>query len=397
MFKNAVEIIDIFGFKIRIDPSWLLIAALIVWSLSSSYFPNMVPGLSFYDYVALGTISMLGLFISLILHELSHSLMARQFGLKVGNITLFIFGGVAELEQEPKSPKSEFWIAIVGPAMSFFLSALAAGIAAMLGTMDVSKPLTAVFEYLAFINFILAAFNLVPAFPLDGGRIFRAALWRYKGDIFPATKIASSFGSAFGFLLIVSGIFSVFSTNSIGGLWQILIGFFVVSASGSSYRQLQISAALKNQTVKSLMTTPVFTADVEDTVQSVINDVILRRNVTFVPVVEGNHLLGYVSTSLLQNIDRENWSTTRLSDVYVASSPDNTVITDAPVEDVFSKMVKNDQRKFLVAEDGKLAGIIALSDLMTYLAIQNGLGLQPDHHPLDGHKSVHRNQMGAEY
>ena len=121
MFRNAVEIIDIFGFKIRIDPSWLLIAALIVWSLSSSYFPNMVPGLSFYDYVALGTISMLGLFISLILHELSHSLMARQFGLKVGNITLFIFGGVAELEQEPKSPKSEFWIshvALGGPSVA---------------------------------------------------------------------------------------------------------------------------------------------------------------------------------------------------------------------------------------------------------------------------------------
>ena len=376
MFKNAVEIIDIFGFKIRVDPSWILIAALIVWSLSSSYFPGELPGYSYYDYVALGTISMLGLFISLILHELSHSLVARQFGLKVGSITLFIFGGVAELEHEPENPKSEFWIAAAGPAMSYLLAAVAVGITTLLGTMDASKPLIAVFEYLAFINFILATFNLIPAFPLDGGRIFRAMLWQYKGDIFPATKVASSFGSAFGFLLIVSGVFSIIATSSIGGLWQILIGFFVVTASRNSYQQLLVSAALKDQTVKSLMTKTVFTADVESTVQAVIDDIILKHNVTFVPVVEGDHLLGYVTTALLRNIDRENWSSTGLGDVYAASSPENTINPTAPVEEIFSNMVKLGQRKMLVVKDGKLAGIITLSDLMTYLGIQTGLGLQ---------------------
>ena len=375
MFKNAVEILDILGFKIRVDPSWLLIAALIIWSLSTGYFPETLPGYSNYDYIALGTISMLGLFVSLVLHELSHSLMARQFGLKVGNITLFVFGGVAELESEPKSPKSEFWIAIVGPIMSFALAGLALFIASTLERSNVSAPLRVVFEYLALINFILAIFNLVPAFPLDGGRVLRAVLWKIKGDILPATRIASTFGSIFGFFLIVSGIFALFTANGVAGLWQILIGFFIVGASRSSFQQVQISSALKNHTVRSLMTSPVFFADVEDTVGSVVDDVILKRNVTFVPVTEGNHLLGHVSTKLLKDIEKGNWSSTRLGDVYVASDQSNTVSPDDLTEGVFEKMLRTGQGKMMVAERGQLVGIISLSDLMTYLAIRNGLDL----------------------
>ena len=379
MFKNAVDLFKIFGFKVRIDPSWLLVAALIIWSLSNAYFPDVLPGLTPYDYVALGTVSMLGLFASLILHELSHSLVARVFGLKIGSITLFIFGGVAELESEPKSPKSEFWIAIAGPLMSFALAGFSYAIAIFLMSIEVSKPLVAIFQYLAFINLVLASFNLIPAFPLDGGRIFRAALWYFRNDIFSATKVASAFGSAFGFLLIVAGVFSIFSTNMVGGLWQILIGFFVLNASRNSYQQLLIASALKDRTVGSIMTSPVFTARPEDTVRSVINEIILKRNLSFVPVAEGDHLLGFVSTSVLKDIEPENWDQTKLADVYVASSNKNTVSPDLPLEKIFKKMIKEDQRKLLVVENGSLVGVIALADLMTFLSIQSGLGFsQPN-------------------
>ena len=379
MFKNAVDLFKIFGFKVRIDPSWLLVAALIIWSLSNAYFPDVLPGLTPYEYVALGTVSMLGLFASLILHELSHSLVARVFGLKIGSITLFIFGGVAELESEPKSPKSEFWIAIAGPLMSFALAGFSYAIAIFLMSIEVSKPLVAIFQYLAFINLVLAIFNLIPAFPLDGGRIFRAALWYFRNDIFSATKVASAFGSAFGFLLIVAGVFSIFSTNMVGGLWQILIGFFVLNASRNSYQQLLIASALKDRTVGSIMTSPVFTARPEDTVRSVINEIILKRNLSFVPVAEGDHLLGFVSTSVLKDIEPENWDQTKLADVYVASSNKNTVSPDLPLEKIFKKMIKEDQRKLLVVENGSLVGVIALADLMTFLSIQSGLGFsQPN-------------------
>lgn len=375
MFKNAINLFDLFGFKIRVDPSWLLIAALIIWSLSNAYFPEILPGYSNYEYIALGTASMLGLFASLIFHELSHSLVARQFGLKVGSITLFIFGGVAELEHEPKSPKSEFWIAIAGPAMSFALAGLFYLAAVSIEGIQASKPLAAMFTYLAVINFVLAAFNLVPAFPLDGGRILRAMLWHFKKDLVSATLVASSFGSAFGFLLIVSGIFSLFSASAVGGLWQILIGFFVLNASRSSYQQLLISNALRGQTVRTLMTKTVRTADPNDSVQQVIEDVILKHNVTFVPVTEGEHVLGFVSTQILQEIERENRAQTKVGDVYESSSGKNTVSPDLSMEAVFTKMVKGDLRKLMVAENGVLLGVVALADLTTYLSIRNGLGL----------------------
>lgn len=374
MFRNAVNLFEIAGFRIRIDPSWLLIAALIVWSLAVAYFPAQLPGKTQYDYLALSVVSMLGLFASLILHELSHSLVARRFGLEVGGITLFIFGGVAELEQEPKSARSEFWIAIAGPAMSFALALVFYLSAAVMDSNGASEPLPVVLAYLGFVNLLLAVFNLVPAFPLDGGRVLRAALWHFRDDLFWATRIASGFGTVFGIFLIISGVLSLLTASSIGGLWQILIGFFIVSASRASYQQLLIKTALKDHTVRSLMTTSPLTADVDDSVEHTVNEIMLKHNVSFVPVTEGNHLLGYVDTSLIQVIERDNWPTTRLGDILVVCDENNTVSGDMPVDKLFEQMAKENQRKMLVGKAGGLEGVISLSDLLSYLAIRQGLG-----------------------
>ncbi|MCR9139681.1 MAG: site-2 protease family protein [Alphaproteobacteria bacterium] len=387
MFRNAINLFEIFGFKVRIDPSWLLIAALIVWSLSSAYFPINLPGYSQYDYIALAVAAMLGLFASLILHELAHALVARQFDLQIGGITLFIFGGVAELEQEPRNPKSEFWIAIAGPAMSFALAGLAFLTLRALDISGVSKSLHEVVAYLGLINLVLALFNLVPAFPLDGGRVLRAVLWWIKDDLLWATRIASNLGTGFGALLIISGVLSLFSANAVGGLWQILIGFFVINASTGSFRQLQIKTALRDQTVRSLMTKSPRTADVHDDVATLVDDVMLARNVSFVPVLEGEHLLGYVDTSLIQEIDRENWSAARLGDILVPVSEENTVPADMPTDVLFEKMVRSGRRKMLVGQGGTLEGVIALADLVSYLAIRQGLGLSGKPDRPRGHRS----------
>lgn len=377
MFRNAVNLFEIFGFKIRVDPSWLLIAALIVWTLSTAYFPAEVPNLSRVDYVALGVVAMLGLFVSLILHELSHSLVARQFGLEVGGITLFIFGGVAELEQEPQSPASEFWIAIAGPAMSLLLAGFCYLLLFLIAGDGVSGSVRSVLTYLGFINLVLAIFNLVPAFPLDGGRVLRAALWHFQKDLLRATRIASFMGSSFGLLLILSGVLSLFSTNLVGGFWQILIGFFIISASRGSYGQLLVKAALRDQSVRVLMTAAPVTADVGLSVQRLVDEIMLPRHVSFVPVMEGEHLLGFVDMSLVREIDRENWPATRLGDILVVADSGNTVDPDTPTEDLFRRMAGQGQRKWLVARNGRLEGVISLSDLLSYLAIKQGLGL-PD-------------------
>lgn len=376
MFKNAVDLFDIFGFKIKVDPSWLLIAALIVWNLSTAYFPEYLPELTRYDYIALSVVAMLGLFGSLILHELAHSLVARLFDLKVGGITLFIFGGVAELEQEPRDPKSEFWIAIAGPTLSFALAGLAYTAANLFETEHSSQPLFAVVNYLALINLVLAVFNLIPAFPLDGGRIFRAMLWHFKKDLLGATRIASNFGTFFAFVLILIGMLSLFSNLGIAGLWQILIGFFILTASRGSYQQLLVKTAMKDQTVRSLMTKAPITADADDTIESVVENVMLKQNVSFVPINEGDHLLGYVDAQVIQKIDRDNWSSTHVADIYISSCDENTVPPDTPTEILFEKMASGGQRKFLIAENSTLLGVISLSDLLTFLAIRQGLGIK---------------------
>lgn len=373
MFKNAIDLFDIFGFKIKVDPSWLLIAALIVWSLSTSYFPVTLEGHSQGTYISMSIIAMLGLFASLIFHELSHSLVARRFDLKVGGITLFLFGGVAELEQEPRDPKSEFWIAIAGPLSSYFLAAVAFTFVGMLGPDQAQTPFYAVLSYLGLINIVLATFNLFPAFPLDGGRVFRAALWHFKGDLMSATRIASQAGTFFGIALIILGVMSIFTDAGIGGLWQILIGFFIMSASRGSYEQLVLKTTLKDQTVRTAMSAAPRTADVQETVEDVVNKIMLKHNIRFVPVLDGDRLLGFVDLPRIQQIDRQDWPSTRLADVYVASDDSNTVPPDMPTENLFQKMSREGQRKFLIADRGHLLGVIALADLLTYLALRQGL------------------------
>lgn len=373
MFRNAIDVFKVFGFRIKVDPSWLLIFVLIVWSLSTAYFPNALPGYARTDYILLSILAALGLFGSLILHELSHSLVARQFGVKISGITLFVFGGVAELENEPTSARSEFWIAIAGPIMSLFLGAVSLVVSNLIEASGLSHAGGVLFSYIGLINLVLAGFNLVPAFPLDGGRILRAAIWAYKGDLIWATKIASLAGSIFGYTLIFSGLWALFSGGIVGGLWQVLIGLFVLSASKSAYQQLITKEALKDQTVRALTTQQSWTAAPSDTLDHVVNEIMLAHNVSFVPVLEGELLRGYVDTAHAQQTARADWPNTRVGDIYVASNEVNTVPADFPTQSLMEMIAKTGQRKFLVQENNELLGVITLADLTTYLAIRQGL------------------------
>ena len=376
MFKNAINLVEIFGFKIRLDPSWLLIAALIVWSLSSSYFPSELPGYSHRSYILIATIAMLGLFVSIILHEMAHSLVARQFGLDVGSITLFIFGGVAELEQEPRDPRSEFWIAIAGPVMSLLLASAAYGLSAFLGLYPTSGVLVSILGYLWLINLLLATFNLVPAFPLDGGRVFRAALWHYKQDLVAATRIASRTGTAFGLFLVVLGISGLVFSFGVGGLWYIVIGFFIISASRNSYQQLLMKTALKDQTVASLMTKTPITASVKDKISHLVNEIMLGQKVSFVPVLDGDELVGFVDLNMVHGLDQANRKTLRVGDVYAPLSKLNSISPENHAEEVFQRMAESGNRKLMVVRGDRLLGIISLTDLMNYLAIRTSINQQ---------------------
>tara|TARA_R110002020_G_scaffold19062_4_gene66295 strand:+ start:11531 stop:12676 length:1146 start_codon:yes stop_codon:yes gene_type:complete len=381
MFKNAVQLFEIFGFKLKVDPSWLLIAALIVWSLSTAYFPEALPGRSARLYTTLGIVAMLGMFASLILHELAHSLVARAYGLKVGGITLFIFGGVAELEEEPHDPKSEFQIAIAGPLMSLLLAAVFYGVGALTAGGPELSLAGAVFGYLALINLVLAVFNLIPAFPLDGGRVLRAAVWGWTRDLIKATRISSRIGAAFGVFLMLTGALAVFSGQGVGGFWQILIGFFIVNASNGSYQSLLVKTALRGKTAQRLMSERVYTIGPDAPVARLVDEVMLRHGVSFVPVVAGDELLGYADTAGVRSLDRQDWAARPVSDIMVRSDAGNTVAPQTPLDEVFKCLTATPRRKLLVAEGTRLAGVISLSDLMHHLALEQEIGIRPRAEP----------------
>jgi len=378
MFKNAVQLFEIFGFKLKVDPSWLLIAALIVWSLSTSYFPQALPGGTATLYTVLGIIAMLGMFGSLILHELSHSLVARSYGLKVGGITLFIFGGVAELEEEPHDPKSEFLIAVAGPVMSLLLAAVFYVASSMVTGGTEPGLAGAVFGYLALINLVLAVFNLIPAFPLDGGRMLRAAIWGVAQDLLRATKIASRIGTAFGLFLMLTGAFAVFAGGGIGGFWQILIGFFILNASNGSYQNLLVKSALRGKTAASLMSEQVHTVDPETSIADLVDDVMLRYGVSFVPVVSGEVLLGHAEAAGVRSIDKANWPSQTVSAIMIPVTAETTVAPDAPLNAVFKSMASSTRRKLMVVEGRRLLGVLSLSDLMHHLAVEQEIGSRSD-------------------
>jgi Zn-dependent protease len=365
MFTHSVRLFDIFGFEIRIDASWLVIAALIVWSLSRGFIPSVLPGVEPGAALTLAVIAMLGLFASLILHELAHSLVARRYGLPVGRITLFLFGGVAELEDEPKSAASEFWIAVAGPAMSFALAALFALVASVAG----DGAAGVLVRYLATINLVLGAFNLIPAFPLDGGRVLRAALWQRSGDVLSATRVASRAGSLLALALMGLGLFSVLSGGGVGGLWLGFIGLFVLSASRGAYQQTAMRQGLSGRRVADLMTREAHVVHPAASLQDLAERVMLTRGVSFVPVVEGGRLLGHVDAEPLRAVPREDWNMGRVADILVPKGPDTVLDPSLSAEEALRTMMTGGRRKYLVAEGDRLAGVLSLSDLMAQVRV----------------------------
>lgn len=371
MFGHSIKLFDLFGFEIRIDASWFLIAALIVWSLSSGYLPQTLPGLGQIAYVTLALVAMLGLFGSLILHEVAHSLVARRYGLGIGGITLFLFGGVAELTDEPKNAASEFWIAIAGPAMSLGL-ALVFWLAA--ASIPGPELLTVLLGYLAAVNLMLALFNMLPAFPLDGGRVLRAWLWQRSGDLLSATRKASGAGVVLAFALMGLGALSAMSGGGIGGFWLVLIGFFVLTASRGAYQQLLLKDGLRGRQVADLMTTNPHMARPDMRLADLVDRVMLAHAISFVPVIANGQLVGQIDTRLVQTIPREDWAKRDVASVMVPVDLDCVVSPQMTAQDALARLIAGPARKLIVVDRGAVCGVLSLRDLLGHIAVVQSLG-----------------------
>jgi Zn-dependent protease/CBS domain-containing protein len=370
MFGKRITIFKLFGFEVKIDLSWFILGLLVTWSLAWGYFPYTLKGLPAEIYWLMGVAGALGLFVSIIFHEFSHSLIARRFGLPIKGITLFIFGGVAEMDDEPPSAKAEFSMAIAGPFSSVLIGIIFYIIFIFGKKAGWPIAVNEVFGYLAFINWLLAAFNIVPAFPLDGGRILRSALWTWKKNLRWATKIASRIGSLFGMLLIFLGIMNIFMGYFIGGMWWVIIGLFLRNATQMSYKHLIMRRALEGETVWRFMRKDPVAVPSSITVERLVEDYIYKYHFKMFPVVEGQNLAGCITTRQVKGIPKEQWSKIIVQDIARSCSKDNTISPDFDAMEAFSIMSRTGNSRLMVAEDHKLAGVITLKDIMNFLSVK---------------------------
>lgn len=370
MFGNRVTLFKLLGFEVKLDSSWIVLAVLITWSLAKGIFPAYYEDMPAANYWAMGVAGAVGLFLSIIFHELSHSLVARRFGIPMRGITLFIFGGVAEMSEEPPSAKAEFLTAIIGPISSLVIAAVFYGLLQAGESVGWPTAINGVLFYLVWVNVVLALFNLLPAFPLDGGRVFRSALWLWKKDLRWATMISSRVGSAFGLVFIALGLWEIIEGNFIGGLWQAMIGMFLRGAARSSYQQVLTRAALSGLKVSRFMTPDPVTIPPDITLQIFVEEYLYRTHHQIYPVVRGGELVGCLTIRSLKDVPRGEWPRRTVGEVAAGCSEATVIGPETEAMAALSLMNETGNSRLLVVENGRLAGIVTLKDMMEVLALR---------------------------
>lgn len=369
MFGKRLNLCTFAGIRIGVDISWIFIAILLSWTLAAGYFPYLYPGLSPQVYWTMGVLGMLGLFVCILLHELGHALVAKHYKLPISQITLFIFGGVAEIKKEPTSPKVEFLMAIAGPLVSILLVVLLATLTYLGIHAHWPIVIVGVAKYLAMINAVIVIFNLIPAFPLDGGRIFRALLWWWKKDFSWATRIASRLGSGFGYLLIFLGIFSTLTGNFITGMWFIILGWFLSRAASGSRSQLALGKQLEHETVGRLMTKNPITVPPDISISDFIEDYVYTSHHHLYPVVSKSTLLGTISLTEVKSLPKKAWKSTLVQDLMTPRSALRTVSPHTTALQALHLMQQNETSTLLVVDSNRLVGILTAPSLFKLLSI----------------------------
>jgi len=368
MFGKTIDLFSVFGIKIRLDLSWFVVAVLITWSLAVDFFPRTYEGLAPSAYWVMGAAGALLLFASVVAHELSHALVARRFGVEMRGITLFLFGGVAEMADEPPSPKAEFWVAIAGPIASLVLGGLFFVAA---GALTLPPEVAGVLAYLATINVLLAVFNLVPAFPLDGGRILRSVLWRWKDSLRWATRVTSAIGAGFGFVLIGLGVVLLVTTRDfVSAMWLAVLGLFLRGAARMSYQQLLLRRVLEGEPVSRFMKPEPITVPRHISVAELVEEYVYRHHHKLYPVVDDGRLVGCVTTRQIRELPREEWETTSVGALASGCSPENSVPPDADAMAALSRMSRTRASRLLVVDGERLVGILTLKDLLEFFSLK---------------------------
>jgi Zn-dependent protease/CBS domain-containing protein len=375
MFGARWTLFRLLGIPINIDASWLVILALLTWTLSS-LFRQVVEGLPEWTYWVMALVSALAFFGCILLHELGHSVAAKAMGIPIRGITLFMFGGVAELEEEPRSAIGEFIMAIAGPAVSAVLFVIFLFVSMLQMPVELRFPLM----YLAWINLAVLVFNMIPAFPLDGGRVLRSILWAVMDNVRRATYIASLLGQGFAWLFIFIGVLQLFSGNFLQGIWLGLIGMFLNNAAQASYQSVYIRQILGGEPVARFMTREPIVVPPDIDLRRLVEDYMYRYHRKMFPVTSNGRLQGVISTQELARIPREEWDIRKVGEVMRQDLDVCSIPPNADALQALSRMQRNGCSRLLVVDhQGHLVGVVSLKDLLRFLdlklELENGGGM----------------------
>jgi Zn-dependent protease/CBS domain-containing protein len=364
MFGTSWRVGRVAGIEIRVDSSWVVIALLITYSLYvqfSATFRRITTG----QAVVLAIMAAVLFFGSVLTHELAHAVVSVARGIRVQDITLFLFGGATRAKVESRGPADEFLIAVVGPLTSLALAAAFWAVSALDGVL--SRPVAGAFGYLAWVNLILALFNLVPGFPLDGGRILRSAIWRATGSLPRATRIASIGGQVVGWLLVAGGVFSLVSGSLGGGIWLAFIGWFLVQAARSSYEDIQTRLILQKVEAEDVMARNLVRIPPDLSLQQAVDQFFLRHDHGAFPVEEDGRTIGLLTLRGVRRVPREGWGTRRVRDVMGSVGERTTAAPETRMDRVMAKLEDGDSGRVLVVEGGDVVGLITARDVARWL------------------------------
>ncbi|RJR23784.1 site-2 protease family protein [Candidatus Microgenomates bacterium] len=385
MFKGGFHIAKIFGIEINADFSWLLIFLLVTFNLAFGVFPGIHPEWGFLLNLTVGLIASLLFFSSVLAHELAHSLVARSRGIPVNKITLFLFGGVSNVEREPDSPGSEFVMAVVGPLTSILLGAIFLFLASLGAPLTMAfgnpatffsqlGPVTTLLLWLGPINILLGFFNLIPGFPLDGGRILRSIIWKISGDLKKSTRVASLFGQGIAWLFIIAGISMIFGINipffgtGIGnGLWLIFIGWFLNNMAERGYQEVVFRDVLGGVLVSEVMRTDIEPVSPETAVYDLVYGRVLGTDKRAFPVMENDSLAGIVCLDDVRKVAKDDWRTKKVEQIMTEVSKLDTVSPEDNASFALEKIAKKDVCQLPVMRDKKIVGLISRRDILLWL------------------------------
>ena len=371
MEGKGLRFVKLMGIPVTISPSWFLIFIFMAWSLATWYYPGVLFGRGDVMNWILGLVSAFLLFVSVLFHEMAHSLMARRHDVPVREINLHIFGGVSMLSSEPQDPKVEWKMAVVGPLCSFFL-ALVFGLLYTFIKTGSHTPLTALLYYLAYVNLVLGGFNLVPGFPLDGGRVLRALLWLKTNNLQKATRISSAIGTGIAYGLMLIGFANILRGEFIGGMWLIFIGFFLRQAAEMSYQQLLFKKALTGYKVKEIMIRNPIAVSAETTLERLVEDYIWNHRFSSFPILEGGRVKGIISLQQVKKVPRSLWPAKRVHEIMKPIGDDLAISPEAEALEALEKLQTNGVGRLAVIDRQlNLVGYLSMRDLFSLMRLKS--------------------------